>query len=118
MAGVAAAGLHVAPAFAKTAQVGTIPVLQEVIVTATKHEEPLQNVPIAITAIGAIELKNRGVHSVIVLNALAPNVYVSENPGAPLISIISIRGSTTGQPAIWMDPPVGLYLDGMYLGKA
>lgn len=118
VAGVAAAGLHVAPAFSDTPKAYTVPVLKEVIVTATKQKESLQNVPIAMTAISATGLKNRGVHSVIGLNALAPNVYVSENPGAPLISIISIRGETTGQPAIWMDPPVGVYLDGVYLGKA
>lgn len=34
------------------------------------------------------------------LNALAPNVMFRQSPGARLISVVSIRGSVTGQPAI------------------
>ncbi|MAC34289.1 MAG: hypothetical protein CME38_11915 [Haliea sp.] len=91
--------------------------LEEVIVTAQKREENLQQVPLSISAISAAELEMRNIESLGDLNAIAPNVMFRDNPGARLISTLSIRGSTTGQPAIWLDSPVGLYLNGIYLGK-
>ncbi|HAN28006.1 MAG TPA: hypothetical protein DCP75_09880 [Haliea salexigens] len=92
--------------------------LEEVIVTAQKREENLQSVPLAISALSAEELGMRGMESLADLNAVAPNVMFRQNPGARLVSVVSIRGSVTGQPAIWIDAPVGLYLNGIYLGKS
>lgn len=100
-----------------SAQEGQRVSLEEVIVTAQKREENLQEVPLSISAIGAQELDNRGIESLADLNAVAPNVMVRQNPGARLISTLAIRGSGQGQPAIWIDAPVGLYLNGIYLGK-
>ena len=100
-----------------SAQEGQRVALEEVIVTAQKREENLQEVPLAITAIGAAELDARSIESLADLNAIAPNVMVRQNPGARLISTVSMRGSTQGQPAIWTDAPVGMYLNGIYLGK-
>jgi iron complex outermembrane receptor protein len=100
-----------------SAQEGQRVALEEVIVTAQKREENLQEVPLAITAIGAAELDSRSIESLGDLNAIAPNVMVRQNPGARLISTVSMRGSAQGQPAIWVDAPVGLYLNGIYLGK-
>ena len=91
--------------------------LEEVIVTAQKREENLQVVPLAISALSAAELDMRSIESMADLNAVAPNVMFRANPGARLISTVAIRGSVTGQPAIWIDSPVGLYLNGIYLGK-
>ncbi|MGD9598234.1 MAG: TonB-dependent receptor [Steroidobacteraceae bacterium] len=92
--------------------------LQEVVVTAQKREEKLQDVPISITAVSSEQLEQRGVDSLAGLNSIAPNVMVRQSPGSKLISVVSIRGSVAGQPAIWFDPPVGLYLNGVYLGKS
>ncbi len=100
-----------------SAQEGQRVTLEEVIVTAQKRAENLQEVPLSISAIGAQELDNRGIESLGDLNAVAPNVMIRQNPGARLISTLSIRGSGQGQPAIWIDAPVGLYLNGIYLGK-
>lgn len=91
--------------------------LEEVIVTAQKREENLQTVPLAISAISSAELEMRNIESLGDLNAIAPNVTFRQNPGARLVSTVAIRGSVTNQPAIWIDSPVGLYLNGIYLGK-
>ena len=96
----------------------TLSTLEEVIVTAQKREEKLQDVPISITAIGSQELEERGVNSLAGLNAIAPNVSFRPSAGTKLISDVSIRGSASGGPAIWRDPSTGLYLNGVYLGKA
>lgn len=94
------------------------PKLEEVIVTAQKREENLQQVPIAITALSGEQLASRGIEGSMSLNALAPNLQVSKSPGSSLISQISIRGSVTGQPAIYVDPAVGMYVDGVYIAKS
>ncbi len=92
--------------------------LDEIIVTAQKREENLQEVPLAISAVSGAELEMRNIQSLGDLNAIAPNVMFRPNAGVQTISTVSIRGSTNGQPAIWFDAPVGLYLNGVYLGKA
>jgi len=105
------------PASPSTAREGAM-ALEEVVVTAQKREEKMQDVPISITAFSGEQIENRGMNSLADLNALAPNVMFRQSPGARLISVVSIRGSAMGQPAIWVDPPVGLYLNGIYLGKS
>lgn len=92
-------------------------VLEEVVVTAQKREEKLQDVPISITAVSGEELATRGIDGVAGLNSLAPNLMFRPSAGTNLISVVAIRGSVAAQPAIWFDPAVGLYLNGVYLGK-
>ncbi|CAB1370825.1 TonB-dependent receptor [Denitratisoma oestradiolicum] len=92
--------------------------LEEVVVTAQKRQEKLQDVPISITAISGAQLETRGIDGVSGLNSLAPNLMFRNNPSSNSITTIAIRGSVTGQPAIWMDPPIGTYVDGVYIGKA
>ncbi len=92
--------------------------IEEVLVTAQKRSEKLQEVPISITAISGAQLENRGIEGIAGLNAVAPNMMFRANPGNNLISTVALRGSGTGQPAIWVDPSVGMYLDGVYIGKS
>ncbi len=94
-------------------------VLEEVIITAQKRTERLQDVPISVTAISGSQLENRGIEGAASLNALAPNVTVkSAAPGSGLIAAAAIRGIGSGQPGIWSDGSIGMYLDGVYIGKS
>ena len=92
--------------------------LEEVIVTAQKRAERLQDVPISISAIGGSQLETRGIEGGADLSGLAPNLVVAKSPNADLISQISIRGSVTSQPSILVDPSVGMYIDGIYVAKS
>ena len=93
------------------------PGIQEVIVTAQRREEKLQDVPIAVSAFGSDQLQSRGISNISELGSLAPNVQISsataDNTGAQL----SIRGAAEINPALFWDPTVGVYLDGVYIGK-
>ena len=91
--------------------------IEEVIVTAQKRQEKLQDVPLSITAISGAQLETRGIEGLANLNALAPNLMYRSNNTSNLISTVGLRGSVQGQPAIWVDPPVGMYVDGIYIGK-
>lgn len=91
--------------------------LEEVIVTAQKRAERLQDVPISISAIGGSQLETRGLESARSIDGLVPNVSIKTAPGSGLIAATAIRGLATGQPAIWADASVGMYLDGVFVGK-
>lgn len=89
-----------------------------IIVTAQKRAENVQDVPIAITAVGSQFLETRGIDSIDDLGTIAPNVKFERAPASKTISQIAIRGSVTINPAITWEPAVGLYLDGVYIAKA
>lgn len=90
----------------------------EIVVTAQKRSENIQNVPIAISAVGSQFLESRGITSIDALGSIAPNVKIERAPSNKTISQISIRGSVTINPAVTWEPAVGLYLNGVYIAKA
>ena len=92
--------------------------LGAIVVTAQKRSENIQDVPIAISAVGSEYLQSRGIDSIDKLGTIAPNVKIERAPASKTISQVSIRGSVTINPAITWEPAVGLYLDGVYIAKA
>ena len=94
--------------------------LAEVIVTAQKRPENLQKTPISISVLNGEDLKNRHVESLVDLIAGgAPSLHIAPYASRPFNLILSIRGvgvmTDTNQPA--RDPGVGVYIDGVYLGR-
>lgn len=92
-------------------------VLEQVVVTVQRRKEKLQEVPVAATAITAADLEMRNISNVSNLGALAPNLLVSPTPGNSTAVQIAIRGSVTTNPALYWEPTVGMYVDGVYFGK-
>lgn len=94
--------------------------IAEIVVTAQKRAENVQDVPIAISAFGADTLKERAVGSVAQLSAIAPNVNLDAGTpfsGSPAVLSAYIRGIGSDDFAFNIDPGVGLYLDGVYLAR-
>lgn len=110
--------LEASPAMAQDSAQDKDDGIGAIVVTAQKRSENVQDVPIAISAVGSQYLDSRGVDSIDKLGAIAPNVKIERAPGSKTISQISIRGSVTINPAITWEPAVGLYLDGVYIAKA
>ena len=92
--------------------------LGDIIVTAQRRAQNLQEVPIAISAVGEKFLERRNITALDQLGSFAPNVKIERGSTNATVTQISIRGSTTLNPAMTWEPAVGLYLDGVYLGKA
>ncbi|WP_020649967.1 TonB-dependent receptor [Solimonas variicoloris] len=92
--------------------------IAEIVVTAQRREEKLQEVPLAVTALGAEQIQDRGIQNVTDLSALAPGLQISKTASNSTISQITIRGLSQINPAIYWDPAVGIYVDGVYIGKA
>jgi iron complex outermembrane receptor protein len=92
-------------------------VLEEVIVTARKREESLQETPVAVTALNATTLREAGVRNLADLNQIAPNIEVqSANGNAPLANIY-IRGIGQRNTGPNIDSGVGIYIDDVYIGR-
>lgn len=95
--------------------------LEEIIVTARKVQENLQDTPIAITALTGAALEDRQIFSTDTLDQVVPNLQFANN--APLAgnnssSQIFIRGIGQTDPTSTVDPGVGLYIDDVYIGNA
>jgi outer membrane receptor protein involved in Fe transport len=94
--------------------------IEEVIVTAQKRAENLQDVPIAITAYTSETLQMKDLNEVTRLSALTPNVNLdggSPFSGDSSVLSASIRGIGQDDFAFNLDPGVGVYLDGVYLAR-
>ncbi|MGB5076522.1 MAG: TonB-dependent receptor [Sphingorhabdus sp.] len=90
-----------------------------IIVTANKKSENLQEVPIAITAIGERALDLQGITETKDLSGLAPNVSVNGAVTNATAAVITIRGiATPADESMGQDSPIGLYLDGVYLARS
>jgi iron complex outermembrane recepter protein len=95
--------------------------IAEIIVTAQKRTENVQDVPIAISAFTADALKERSVGDVSALSAITPNVTLDASTpfsGSSAVLGASIRGVGSADFAFNIDPAVGVYLDGVYLGRS
>lgn len=92
--------------------------VEEIIVTARKREESLQDVPISISAYSAEDIDAKSLNSLKELAQFTTNFSFSSHPtSASSGAIIYIRG--VGQPDsnVFWDPGVGVYLDGVYIGR-
>ena len=90
--------------------------LEEVVVTAQFREQKLQDTPIAITAVNAAMLEERGQTNIAEVAAQAPNVSLRPQPqngGSGLIAFIRGVGQTDFNYAL--DPGVGIYVDDVYI---
>ncbi|MFV0277445.1 MAG: TonB-dependent receptor [Parahaliea sp.] len=94
--------------------------LEEVIVTAQKRQESLQDTPISMVVLGAADLENQGITSVADLgDGAIPNVRIATFSGTPSSFFVSIRGIAPQDPSqISAESPAGVYIDGVYLGRA
>ena len=94
------------------------PTIEEIVVSARKRDELLEDTPISVTAIGAEELRESNVERLDDLGRLVPNLQIQRGTEGVSANIV-IRGvGNPQQAAIAFDPGVGVYVDGVYLARA
>lgn len=101
----------VATAFGAAAQAPNQNVLQEVVVTAQRRAEHLENVPMSITAISPQEIANSGITSIHELSRVTPGVQINL---AGAYTQPAIRGITTLTNGTNVENNVAVYVDGFY----
>jgi iron complex outermembrane receptor protein len=89
----------------------------EIVVTARKREESLQEVPTAITTMNQKVLSDLQVRSFQDIGKMAPNVFLQKQTGEPTGPQFNIRGIAAGSSDFRLDSGVALYIDGVYLGR-
>ncbi len=105
-----ALALAIAPVPQSMAQL----VLEEVVVTAQKREQSLQDVPIAVAAMTGEKINDTGIVNLEELTLYMPNVSISKGAGQPNLFIRGVGSGTNAG----FEQSVGLYIDGIYSGRA
>ena len=90
--------------------------LEEVVVTAQKREETLQEAPISLTVFGTTQLDNLGATKLGDISEYVPNLSLRQQPSSQDNYGFGLRGITSGETSIIVEPTVGVYVDGVYYG--
>ncbi len=97
---------------------GTANEMEEIVVTATKREAGIYDVPVAISAFTAETIEMSGVTDLVDIGKFVPNLNVTEFSAGHTASVNPfIRGIGLQDHLITTDPGVGVYVDGVYLGR-
>ncbi len=91
--------------------------LEEIVVTAQKREQSLQDVPIAVTAITQDTIQANRIVSVNDLSSIAPGVTVKPSPGGSSVPVFTIRGQSSFGVVPGSDKQVSIYIDGVYVSS-
>jgi iron complex outermembrane receptor protein len=95
--------------------------IEEIVVTARRREENLQEVPISITAMTGTELEARQLYAMDQLGAVVPNLQFDKaapSSGSSSVGQIFIRGIGQADYTPVTDPGVAMYVDGIYIGRS
>ncbi|MAT92387.1 MAG: hypothetical protein CME59_07280 [Halioglobus sp.] len=94
------------------------PTLEEVIVTARKREENLQETPVSITALSGTQIEQLKLFNVADIEQRTPNLTVrASDNGVSSALQAYLRGVGQFDFALTVDPGVGMYVDGIYLAR-
>ncbi|WP_101758713.1 TonB-dependent receptor plug domain-containing protein [Oceanicoccus sp. KOV_DT_Chl] len=108
---------YVAPVFAQDSKGGFA--IEEVVVTARKREESMQEVPVAVSAFSAEGLKSLGITNVKDMEGIVPGLNMGGGGnGAKGDASPYIRGIGQRETKVTVDSAVATYLDGIYLSRS
>ncbi len=91
--------------------------LEEVIVTATRREESLMDVPLSVTAFSGEELELVAANDITYVAQTTPNVTLEVSRGTNSTLSAFIRGVGQQDPVVGFESGVGLYIDDVYLAR-
>lgn len=91
--------------------------LEEVIVTAQKRAESLQDVPVAVTVFNAATLQEAGINNASDLAIMTPSLNANAN-SSPFTTRLTIRGIGTAQVDPALEPSVGFFVDGVFMSRS
>ncbi|WP_339724206.1 TonB-dependent receptor [uncultured Paraglaciecola sp.] len=91
--------------------------LERIEVTARKTVESLQEVPVSITSIGAVELDEKGISVLTEIQQFSPNTTLQNSRGTNSTLTAFIRGVGQQDPLWGYEPGVGIYIDDVYVAR-
>lgn len=90
--------------------------LEEIVVTATKRAESIQEIPIAVTSLSSATIETGIVDDIAEASRLVPNLKLNHGRDSASQAAIHVRG--VGQSDEHGDPGVGIYVDGVYMARS
>ncbi len=91
--------------------------IEEIVVTSQRRAEQLQDVPLAVTAFSADQLEVLQVRQALDIGRLVPNLIAHNNTGLGTANAYSLRGLNNTESIATFDPPVGSYVDDIYVSR-
>jgi iron complex outermembrane receptor protein len=111
--------LQAVPATSGAANADDASHLQSVVITARKRPEELQAVPLSVAPWTAADLESASVQRMSDLGQLTPNLLVGQKvQSGSSAGQVYIRGIGQQDTNVAFSPGVGIYVDGVYLGRA
>jgi iron complex outermembrane recepter protein len=89
----------------------------DIIVTAQRRAENVQDVPIAISAFSAEQLTTQGISNTLQLGQYVPNLVAQNNTGLGSANAYYLRGLGNTESIATFDPPIGTYVDDIYISR-
>src|ERR1043165_2506860 len=90
----------------------------DIVITATRRNQALSDVPMAVSAVTADNLHNTGANDIRQLNQVAPSLLVSSTSSEGGAAVARIRGVGTVGDNPGLEGSVGLFIDGVYRSRA
>lgn len=90
----------------------------DIVVTARRTAERLQDVPVAVTALSGAMLERRNLTTVAEIQAFTPSLNFTTTNGQGAKSAVALRGQRQSGSGIGVDPSVGVYINELYMGRA
>ena len=91
---------------------------EEIVVTATGRTAALQDVPLAVTAIGGEQIENTGANDLRDLTQVAPSFNMGTGQSNSSGTTARVRGIGTGSDNPGFEAAVGIFIDGVYRARA
>jgi iron complex outermembrane receptor protein len=89
----------------------------DIVVTAQRRAQGVQDVPIAISALSGADLAARGISNTLELGQFIPNFVGQNNTGIGSANAYFLRGLGNTETIATFDPPVGTYVDDIYISR-
>ncbi|MDP3459289.1 MAG: TonB-dependent receptor [Hyphomonas sp.] len=116
-AGVTALTAFAAPAYAQEETADESRTLQTVTITATKREQTLQDVPIAVSVVDDATIERAVIVDLNDLQSIVPSLSVSQLQSSSNTNFV-IRGFGNGANNAGIEPSVGVFIDGVYRSRS
>jgi iron complex outermembrane receptor protein len=114
LAGASALALSTAAYAADSGDANSGTTLDEVTVTARKVSENVQTTPVSVSAVSLQQIKDLNIVRLDNIQKLAPNLTVVTNGPSSVAPMLYLRGIGSPSVALYSEPPVALYVDGVY----
>ncbi len=91
--------------------------IEEIVVTATKREQTLQEIPVSVSVVSGDEIEKAQIQDVLDLQSLVPSLTVAQRSSSASTNFL-IRGFGNGALNAGIEPSVGVFIDGVYRSRA